>query len=162
MLPLACSYKLHATVGAAIFPRKYGRSVILEPPYILGNFAAATIFPGDEISSDTGNQLNSLAGQSTKSSPSALPVDFCQGITHGSVRTRVSISSFLHFLISPFPHFPFLILGQPDSIECVPGHGVQENVIEELRRCTIVQCECTSCYAGDRLCPLICLKEVLS
>ena len=33
-------------LGAAIFPRKYGRSVILERPYILGNFAA-TIFPGD-------------------------------------------------------------------------------------------------------------------
>jgi len=41
-------------LGAAIFPRKYGRSVILERPYILGNFAAATIFPSDEISCDTG------------------------------------------------------------------------------------------------------------
>ena len=40
-------------LGAAIFPRKYGRSVILERPYILGNFVAATIFPGDEISCDT-------------------------------------------------------------------------------------------------------------
>ena len=40
-------------LGAAIFPRKYGRSVILERPYTLGNFAAATIFPGDEISCDT-------------------------------------------------------------------------------------------------------------
>ena len=39
--------------GAAIFPRKYGRSVILERPYILGNSVAATIFPSGEISCDT-------------------------------------------------------------------------------------------------------------
>ena len=40
--------------GAAIFPRKYGRPVKLERPDILGNFVAATIFPGDDISCDTG------------------------------------------------------------------------------------------------------------
>jgi len=42
--------------GAAIFPRKYGRSVKLERPDILGKFVAATIFPGDDISCDTVNQ----------------------------------------------------------------------------------------------------------
>jgi len=41
-------------LGTAIFPKKYSRSVILERPYILGNFAAVTIFPGDGISYDTG------------------------------------------------------------------------------------------------------------
>ena len=41
-------------LGAAIFPRKYGRSVKLERPDILGNFVAAMIFPGDDISCDTG------------------------------------------------------------------------------------------------------------
>jgi len=35
---------------AAILPKKYGRSILLERPYMLGNFAAATIFPGDGIS----------------------------------------------------------------------------------------------------------------
>ena len=40
----------HFSWGATIIPRKYGQPVILQRPYILGNFAAATIFPGDEIS----------------------------------------------------------------------------------------------------------------
>ena len=41
---------------ATIIPRKYGRSVILERPYIPGNFVAATFFPGGEISCDTGHK----------------------------------------------------------------------------------------------------------
>ena len=43
-------------LGAAIFPRKYGRSVKLGRPNILGYLASATIFPGDNISCDTGIQ----------------------------------------------------------------------------------------------------------
>jgi len=46
--------------GAAIFPRKYGRSVKLERLDILGNFVTVTIFPGDDISCDTGATLVSL------------------------------------------------------------------------------------------------------
>ena len=67
----------------------------------------------------TVNQLNSLAGQSTKTmktSTLALPVIvsiFCRYITHGFARKIVTISSFLHFLISPFLHFLFLLLSQP-------------------------------------------------
>ena len=49
-----CERQNTGILGAAIFPRKYGRSVIVERPYILGNFAAVTIFPGDGISCDTG------------------------------------------------------------------------------------------------------------
>ena len=47
-------------LGAAIFPRKYSRSVKLERPDILGNFVAATIFPGDDISRDTGNGYSGM------------------------------------------------------------------------------------------------------
>ena len=53
----------------------------------------------------TVNQLNSLAGQSTKTmktSPPAFLSIFCQCITHDSARKIVTISSFLHFLISHF------------------------------------------------------------
>ena len=46
--------------GAAIFPRRYGRSVKLERPDILGNFVAATIFPGDDISCDNGFKVESF------------------------------------------------------------------------------------------------------
>ena len=39
--------------GSCIFPRKYDHSVILEGPYILGNFVAETIFPANKIFCDT-------------------------------------------------------------------------------------------------------------
>jgi len=48
-----CTSDVHTK--ATKFPRKYGRSVKLERPDILGNFVAATIFPGDDISCDTGD-----------------------------------------------------------------------------------------------------------
>jgi len=55
------------------------------------------------------NQLNSFAGQNTKTmKPGRLCLSiFCQYITHGSARTS---APFPHF---PFPHFPFLLLDQP-------------------------------------------------
>jgi len=64
----------------------------------------------------TVNQLNSLAGQSTKTmktSPPALPVNILPIYYPWSCTQNC-----YHFLISPFPHFsflhfPFLLLGQP-------------------------------------------------
>ena len=51
-------------------------------------------------------KLNSLVrSPDCQNQPASFAVDFRQYITHGSARTPVSIS--------PFPHFPFLLLGQP-------------------------------------------------
>ena len=65
----------------------------------------------------TVNQLNSLAAQSTKTmktSPPALPVN----ILPIYYNPWFCVQNCYHFLISPFPHFsfphfPFLLLGQP-------------------------------------------------
>ena len=63
------------------------------------------------------NQLSSLAGQTTNNKHSCrfcLSISIISANIHGSVCTCVSISSFLRFPSSfSFPHFMFVLLGQP-------------------------------------------------
>jgi len=74
----------------------------------------------------TVNQLNSLAGQNTKTMKTGFAVNILP----------IYYAKCYHFLISPFPHFsfphfPFLLLGQPTFFS--PCGYVSRSVLEKIR-----------------------------